>query len=75
MFEEGLEIQKHRLTELRKYARDKRKVLQNHQKNQIESLENYYKDQFDVLAENLQQEKRDLTIRDRAQSDVGKSSL
>ena len=41
LFEEGLEVQKTQLRELRKYARDKEDQMQNHQRNQIASLENY----------------------------------
>jgi len=68
LFEEGLEIQKSRVRDLRKYAKDKRDQLQNYQRNQIASLENYYRDQFEILAEDLKKEKKDLKLRDEAQS-------
>jgi len=70
LFEEGLTLQRERLRELRKYARDKRTEQQKRQQNEIASLENYYKDQFTVLAETLQSEKTELRMRDKAQTDV-----
>ena len=75
MFEEGLEIQKSRVRDLRKYAKDKRDQLQNYQRNQIASLENYYRDQFEILAEDLKKEKKDLKLRDEAQSRVNSQNL
>uniref|UniRef100_H2XX99 DUF5745 domain-containing protein n=1 Tax=Ciona intestinalis TaxID=7719 RepID=H2XX99_CIOIN len=68
LFEEGLQIQRNRLREIRTYARDKRDEQQKRQKNEIASLENYYKDQFAVLAETLEKEKDDLRTRDKAQT-------
>ena len=70
LFEEGLKIQRSRLNELRRYARDKRSEQQVRQRNEIESLENYYKDQFTMLAETLENEKKDLNIRNEAQAKV-----
>lgn len=63
-------IQKARLRELRRYARDKREEQHQRQRNEIQSLENYYKDQFNMLAETMAKERSDLTIRDKAQSKV-----
>nr|CAB3230078.1 centrosomal protein of 95 kDa-like [Phallusia mammillata] len=70
LFEEGLDIQRSRLRELRKYARDKREIQQTRQRNEIASLENYYKDQFAILAETLDSEKNQLRVRDKAQTEL-----
>lgn len=45
LFEEGLEIQKQRLRDLRAYAQEKRDEQRREHQNELESLENYYKDQ------------------------------
>jgi len=68
LFEEGLHIQRCRLRELQRYARDKRLQQQQRQYNEVISLENYYKDQFNLLAEALEKEKDDLHVRDAAQT-------
>ena len=70
LFEEGLHIQRCRLRELQRYARDKRMQQQQRQYNEVISLENYYKDQFNMLAETLEKEKHDLHVRDAAQTKV-----
>ena len=70
LFEEGLNIQRSRLNDLRRYARDRRAEQQIRQRNEIASLENYYKDQFAMLAETLQSEKNDLKTRNDAQTKV-----
>lgn len=45
LFEEGLEIQKQRLRDLRVYAQEKRDEQRREHQIELESLENYYKDQ------------------------------
>ena len=42
MFEDGLDIQKQRIRELREYAKEKREALAQRQQDDIESLENLY---------------------------------
>lgn len=42
LFEDGLDIQKQRIRELREYAKEKREALAQKQQNEIESLENLY---------------------------------
>ena len=42
MFDDGLDIQKQRIRELREYAKEKREALAQRQQNEIESLENLY---------------------------------
>ncbi|XP_070579944.1 centrosomal protein of 95 kDa-like isoform X2 [Ptychodera flava] len=70
LFEDGLEIQKSRIKELRSYAREKREALAKRQQNEIDSLENYYRDQFNMLAETIARERYELQVRDSAQAKV-----
>lgn len=49
LFEEGLDIQKRRLHELRTYAKDKRAEQMRQHQAELESMENYYKDQVDLF--------------------------
>ena len=42
LFEDGLDIQKQRIREVREYAKEKREALAQKQQNEIESLENLY---------------------------------
>ncbi|EPY86437.1 coiled-coil domain containing 45 [Camelus ferus] len=46
LFEEGLQIQKQRLRDLRNYAREKRDEQKRQHQNELDSMENYYKDQM-----------------------------
>uniref|UniRef100_A0A7M4DWT8 Centrosomal protein 95 n=1 Tax=Crocodylus porosus TaxID=8502 RepID=A0A7M4DWT8_CROPO len=68
LFEEGLEIQKQRLEELRAYAKEKRAEQKRVQQNELESMENYYKDQFSMLAEAVSQEHQEIKTRERTQA-------
>uniref|UniRef100_H3B4N8 Centrosomal protein 95 n=1 Tax=Latimeria chalumnae TaxID=7897 RepID=H3B4N8_LATCH len=70
LFEEGLDIQKQRLRELRLYAKEKREEQKRRHKNELESMENYYKDQFSMLAEVLAQERQEIQVREKAQTKV-----
>ncbi|KAL3853220.1 hypothetical protein ACJMK2_016776 [Sinanodonta woodiana] len=67
LFKDALEIQKERVRELRKYAQEQRDSQVKHQRNDIESMENYYHDQFEMLAESIAKEKKELGIREKAQ--------
>ncbi|XP_053938942.1 centrosomal protein of 95 kDa isoform X3 [Cuculus canorus] len=67
LFEEGLEIQKQRLKDLRAYAQEKRAEQRRQHQNELESMENYYKDQFSMLAEALSQERQEIQTREKAQ--------
>ncbi|XP_038228059.1 centrosomal protein of 95 kDa isoform X7 [Dermochelys coriacea] len=67
LFEEGLEIQKQRLQELRTYSKEKRAEQRRVHQNELESMENYYKDQFSMLAEAVSQERQEIQARERAQ--------
>ncbi|KAM6297601.1 LOW QUALITY PROTEIN: centrosomal protein of 95 kDa [Aegotheles albertisi] len=70
LFEEGLEIQKQRLKDLRAYAQEKRAEQVRKHQNELESMENYYKNQFSMLAEALAQEHQEIRIREKAQAQV-----
>ncbi|XP_075760029.1 centrosomal protein of 95 kDa isoform X2 [Pelodiscus sinensis] len=68
LFEEGLEIQKQRLQELRLYSKEKRAEQRRVHQNELESMENYYKDQFSMLAEAVSQERQEIQAREKAQA-------
>ncbi|NXK23348.1 CEP95 protein, partial [Arenaria interpres] len=70
LFEEGLEIQKQRLKDLRAYAQEKRAEQRREHQNELESMENYYKDQFSMLAEALSQERQEIQTREKAQAQM-----
>jgi len=70
LFNEGLDIQKQRIREMRKYAREQREAKAKKNADQVESIENYYRDQFQMLTEMLETEKKDRTVRDKAQTKV-----
>ncbi|XP_043936816.1 centrosomal protein of 95 kDa [Protopterus annectens] len=68
LFEEGLEIQKERLHELRQYSKEKREEQKKRHNDEIESMENYYKDQFSMLAEAVSQERQEIQMREKVQA-------
>ncbi|XP_050174943.1 centrosomal protein of 95 kDa isoform X2 [Myiozetetes cayanensis] len=70
LFEEGLEIQKQRLRDLRAYAQEKRDEQRREHQNELESMENYYKGQFAMLAEALSQEFQQIQTREKAQAQM-----
>ncbi|KAM9281283.1 centrosomal protein of 95 kDa [Morus bassanus] len=70
LFEEGLEIQKQRLKDMRAYAQEKRAEQRRAHQNELESMENYYKDQFSMLAEALSQEHQEIHTREKAQAQM-----
>ncbi|NXB06514.1 CEP95 protein, partial [Cnemophilus loriae] len=70
LFEEGLEIQKQRLRDLRVYAQEKRDEQRREHQIELESLENYYKDQFSMLAEAIAQEFQEIQTREKAQAQM-----
>ncbi|NWV14399.1 CEP95 protein, partial [Ptilonorhynchus violaceus] len=70
LFEEGLEIQKQRLRDLRAYAQEKRDEQRREHQIELESLENYYKDQFSMLAEAISQEFQEIQTREKAQAQM-----
>nr|XP_017827961.1 centrosomal protein of 95 kDa isoform X2 [Callithrix jacchus] len=68
LFEEGLNIQKQRLRDLRNYAKEKRDEQRRHHQDELDSMENYYKDQFSLLAEAISQEHQELKAREKSQA-------
>ncbi|NWQ58752.1 CEP95 protein, partial [Neopipo cinnamomea] len=70
LFEEGLEIQKQRLRDLRAYAQEKRDEQWREHQIELESMENYYKGQFAMLAEALSQEFQQIQTREKAQAQM-----
>ncbi|XP_043570975.1 centrosomal protein of 95 kDa-like [Chiloscyllium plagiosum] len=68
LFEEGLEIQKQRLRELKTYTKEKRQEYKKQQKEELQSMENYYRDQFLMLAETLAQEQQKINVQETAQN-------
>ncbi|NXO27792.1 CEP95 protein, partial [Cisticola juncidis] len=70
LFEEGLEIQKQRLRDLKVYAQEKRDEQRREHQMELESLENYYKDQFSMLAEAISQEFQEIQTREKAQAQM-----
>ncbi|NWW36241.1 CEP95 protein, partial [Panurus biarmicus] len=70
LFEEGLELQKQRLRDLRVYAQEKRDEQRREHQIELESLENYYKDQFSMLAEAISQEFQEIQTREKAQAQM-----
>ncbi|XP_010946976.1 centrosomal protein of 95 kDa isoform X2 [Camelus ferus] len=70
LFEEGLQIQKQRLRDLRNYAREKRDEQKRQHQNELDSMENYYKDQFSLLAEAISQERQELKAREKSQAQM-----
>ncbi|XP_078510464.1 centrosomal protein of 95 kDa [Lissotriton helveticus] len=67
LFEEGLEIQKERLHDIRSYAKEKREEQKKRHKDELESMENFYKDQFAMLAEAVSLERHEIKAREKAQ--------
>lgn len=70
LFEEGLQIQKQRLRDLRNYAKEKRNEEKRQHQNELDSMENHYKDQFSLLAEAISQERQELKVRQKFQAQV-----
>ncbi|XP_058903012.1 centrosomal protein of 95 kDa isoform X1 [Kogia breviceps] len=70
LFEEGLQIQKQRLRDLRNYAKEKREEQKRQHQNELDSMENYYKDQFSLLAEAISQERQELKAREKSQAQM-----
>uniref|UniRef100_A0A2K5I6V2 DUF5745 domain-containing protein n=1 Tax=Colobus angolensis palliatus TaxID=336983 RepID=A0A2K5I6V2_COLAP len=68
LFEEGLNIQKQRLRDLRNYAKEKRDEQKRRHQDELDSMENYYKDQFSLLAEAISQEHQELKAREKSQA-------
>ncbi|XP_046366646.2 centrosomal protein of 95 kDa-like isoform X1 [Haliotis rufescens] len=70
LFDECLAIQKERIQEVRRYAREQRSNHAEQRSNEIQSMENYYQDQFSLLAERVARERTETEIREKAQQKV-----
>ncbi|KAE8577406.1 hypothetical protein XENTR_v10004563 [Xenopus tropicalis] len=68
LFEEGLELQKERLREIRSYTREQRLEQRKRHKDELDSMENYYKDQFSMLADAVTQERQQIQAQEQAQA-------
>ncbi|KAG8446064.1 hypothetical protein GDO86_013800 [Hymenochirus boettgeri] len=68
LFEEGLELQKERLREIRSYTKEQREEQRKRHKDELDSMENHYKDQFSMLADTVRQERQDIHTREKAQA-------
>lgn len=67
LFKDGLAIQKDRIRELRRYAREQRDKQAKKRQDEIDSLENFYRDQFEMLVERIAKDREDLLVREHAQ--------
>nr|XP_060619083.1 centrosomal protein of 95 kDa [Anolis sagrei ordinatus] len=70
LFEEGLDIQKQRLHELRAYAKEKRAEQKKKHQDELESMENYYRNQFSMLAEAVAEERHEIQTREKAHANT-----
>jgi centrosomal protein CEP95 len=70
LFNESLKIQKERVREMKKYAKEQRDIKTKQQMNQIESIENFYKNKFNLLNEKIKKEKVDNEIREKSQHEI-----
>ncbi len=70
LFNESLKIQRERVNEMKRYAKDQRNLNVKVQLNQIESIENFYRNKFQLLNEQLEREKSETALKEKAQHDV-----
>lgn len=70
LFKDGLAIQKERIHEVQRYAKDQREKLATKQQNEIDSLENYYRDQFELLVGKLMKDREEMKAREHAHHKV-----
>ena len=67
MFNESLKLQKERMLEMKRYAKEKSQLSAKEQLNKIESIENFYKNKFALLDEKMRREKEEVSLREKAQ--------
>ena len=70
LFHESMKIQKERMLELKRYAKEKAELSDRQQLNEIVSIENFYKTRFELLNERLQADKQATQVRDKAQHGI-----
>jgi len=61
VFEDGLKIQKNRLRELRKYAKEMRAEEEKVRQKELEAIEKFYQDKFELLAEDMERQKKKIS--------------
>ncbi|KAK7506352.1 hypothetical protein BaRGS_00002464, partial [Batillaria attramentaria] len=71
LFKDGLAIQKERIRDLRRYAKEQRDKQAQKRQDEIDSLENFYKDQFEMLVERITKDREEMLIREHAQQKNG----
>jgi centrosomal protein CEP95 len=67
LFMESIKLQKERMLEMKKYAKEKNEIYLRSQRDQIESIENAYKNKFNLLSEKMEAEKSEAIVREKAQ--------
>ena len=67
LFIESIKLQKERMLEMKKYAKEKNAVYLRSQLDQIQSIENAYKNKFNLLNEKMEMEKSKALVREKAQ--------
>ena len=70
LFHETMKLQKERLLELERYAKEKNELNVEKQLNNLQSIENYYKRKFELLKENVKLEKNQKSISQKSQHDA-----
>ncbi|KAK7113753.1 centrosomal protein of 95 kDa-like isoform X2 [Littorina saxatilis] len=70
LFKDGLAIQKERIRDVQKYAKEQRDKNALKRQDEIDSLENYYRDQFEMLVGKLVQDRQDMSSREKAHQRV-----
>ncbi len=70
LFHESLKIQRERINEMKRYAKDQRNLNIKVQLDQIESIENFYKNKFQLLNEQLNREKSETELKEKAQHEI-----
>lgn len=60
IFNEGLSIQKERIRELRKYAKEMRAKEDDARQQELDAVETHYNNQFEILADQMREEKNNI---------------
>lgn len=60
IFNEGLSIQKERIRELRKYAKEMRAKEDEARQKELDAIETHYNNQFEILADEMREQKKDI---------------
>ncbi len=60
IFNEGLSIQKERIRELRKYAKEMRAKEDEARQKELDAIETHYNNQFEILADEMREQKKNI---------------